>query len=68
MLIVNAESVASVDAAAKVKATLYVFVVVPSCAVTVTVVVPGNDVAYEIDVVALLSFTVAVTVGTVVEP
>ena len=66
-LVVKADSVASVEAAT-VKLTLYVFVVVPSCAVTVTILVPGNELALLIDVVALLSFTVGVSVGTVVVP
>jgi hypothetical protein len=67
-LTLKADKVASVEAAAKVKATLYVLVVVPSWAVTVTVLVPGNELALLTDVVAWLSFTVAVNVGTVVVP
>jgi hypothetical protein len=67
-LTVKADNVASVEAAAKVKATLYVSVVVPSWAVTVTVLVPGNELALLTDVVAWLSFTVGVNVGTVVVP
>jgi hypothetical protein len=66
-LTVKADKVASVDGAT-LKATLYVLVVVPSWAVTVTVLVPGNELALLTDVVAWLSFTVAVNVGTVVLP
>ena len=66
-LTVKADKVASVEAAT-VKLTLYVFVVVPSWAVTVTVEMPGNELALLIDVVAWLSFTVGVSVGTVVVP
>ena len=47
---------------------VYTSVVLLSCAVTVTVVLPGNELAYEITLPAWLSFVVAVTVGTVVVP
>ena len=47
---------------------VYTPVVLLSCAVTVTVAEPGKVVASAIILLALLSFTVADTVGMVVVP
>ena len=64
----NAVNVASVFSAT-VKLMVYVFVAVPSSAVTSTVVLPGNASAAVTSALALpVSFTVAVTVGTVDVP
>jgi hypothetical protein len=60
--------VASVEAAATLKVTVYVFVVEPSWAVTKTVPDPLTEVAWVITLVACDSFTMADMVGIVVVP
>ena len=50
------------------KATVYVFVVVLSAAVTTIVVSPGSDPAEVLTQLAVPWFSVTVTVGTVVVP